>query len=182
MKTLMLAAALVLLVTGCNPVTSKAPVGLAPADLTERMEALEGSWMTADGEVFLLQMEDAKAGVATLRFLEKEDNKMKMNEVKVWFRSADEAMFASAKGEGKDAGKFVWARIEAESDRICLFLPKADKFTAEVNAGRLAGTVQEQDEVTLGALTDEQVRRLASDEAAGLYEWTKPVVFFKTKR
>jgi hypothetical protein len=181
-KNLILAVALLMVTVGCNPVTSRNPVGLAPADLTESVEALEGSWMTPDGEVFLLQVEDAKSGVAILRFLEKQEDKTKLKEVKLWFRSANEAMFASAKEEGEDAGKFVWARIQAENDRICLFIPNPKKMAAEVTAGRLAGTVQDEDKVTLGALTEEQVRRLASDEAAGLYEWTKPVVFFKTKR
>jgi len=74
--------------------------------------------------------------------------------------------------------EYGWGRIDNNGKRIILWLTDVEQFRLAVQDGRLPGSINEDEDVLLGALEPAQ-RESINSPAANLLNWSEPVVFVR---
>lgn len=95
-------------------------------------------------------------------------------------RSKDSSPDSSPAGLPAQPAKpeYHWARLVLDKHQASLWWPHQERFRDAVKAGTLPGTVKEDEDVLLGALSTEQLDLINSPEA-NLLNWTEPMVFIR---
>lgn len=181
MKSLVpLLIAACLLVSGCSPVRSLRPVGLQPVNLKDVEEEWAGAWSTSDGDTVLMSVADAEKGRLRLTYLEGKGTEVRSVEAEL--RETGTTRFFNARDQDHpQPERWVWARLDQDGRQIVTWLPRNERVKESIEKGYLPGTAPKQEDVTLGELSEAQQRRLAEEES-NLYQWDKPLVFFKTSK
>ncbi len=165
--------ALVLVLAGCDHVSSKYPVGSSPLAVEE--EDWQGTWLHADGAI-ILRVVDSELGLLEAAWVEEKGGEFVLETVRVHLRQHGGWTFASFAGV-EDLPDFLWSRLEREGRETFLWWPRPDEFQRLVEAGLLPGEVGEDSDVTLDRLGDEQLAILISEEDGVLFDWDEPMTF-----
>lgn len=166
-----------LLVTfGCNPVTSRHPVGTEPLQL--EAPEWEGTWSNPEGSLEV-RIVDAKAGQLEAAWIELEEDGFELETLEVHLLRGGGALFASVRENPTEDPDYLIALIDKEENQILIWWPDGDKFKRLVEDGQLPGEVSEDGAVTLGKLEPQHLTLLTSEEHETPFQWRKPGVLFR---
>ena len=189
---------------GCNSVLVKEPMGDTVVTLDPA--TWQGTWVT-DEVVILTTILDSEKGLLQAAWVERgpEGKGANFESVTGMVRQTGDMLFlniekeppeergttaatdappvAAAVAQAPVTGAAVppeygWGRIDNNGKRIILWLPDVEQFRLAVQDGRLPGSVNENEDVLLGALEPAQ-RELINSPAGNLLSWTGPVVFVR---
>jgi hypothetical protein len=73
---------------------------------------------------------------------------------------------------------YHWARLALDEHSALLWWPSQQRFRDAVTAGKLPGTIKEDQDVLLGELSAEQLEMINAPEA-NLLNWTEPLVLVR---
>jgi hypothetical protein len=178
MKTF-LCCALAMLFCGCNASLSSQPIGLTPKDISAEVEDWEGVWQNTDGTFFTAFVMDGSNGLIRIAGLERDGDAIKQESFDLYLRDAGGWTFVSMT-DNKE-GLFVWGRIKRE-DRVALIWgPTPEKITALIADGTLPGTTNGSGGV-LTTLSTNHYEIICSDSKTVLFDWDKPLVFWKVSK
>ena len=180
--TIIATAILLTIMSGCNQVLSKRPVGEKPAKLVAA--DWEGQWLTSDGLVKLTVV-DANKGLLKAYYLEAEDGTPVLYSANIELRESGEWMFGSfnekdaRKADDKAASKgFLWARVINKDRQIIIWAPDDAVFTKLVESGVFPGKTEQRD-VFLDELKPQHLKIITSGERGVLFKWDEPLVLVK---
>lgn len=170
---------LLLTLSGCGAVYVKAPIGEAPLVLIA--SEWEGEWISGDEGVVSVKVLDREQGILQLSAVDyNSENKPKLVSETVHIRKWKQFLFAAVPTEGKgDVPLFFWARLERVADRVVFWLPDRRKIKVLVEAGKLPGLVEKNDDVVLGDLKESHYEILTSEKEGILYNWDDPGVLVR---
>jgi|WetSurMetagenome_2_1015567.scaffolds.fasta_scaffold186703_2 hypothetical protein len=163
---------------GCSVVTSKGPVGDAPAVLNAK--DWDGAWFSPGGGYCAMKAKNENEGILQLAWIE-DHNEMIHKSRDVFIRKSGNWLFASMKEEDdKDAvnSPYVWAIIKKSRKTIFIWLPKEERFKKLIEAKTLPGEAQKS-VVMLGDLKPEHMKIITSEERSFLFDWEDPLVLIK---
>jgi len=171
-----LIAVSVLSFVGCNSVYCTKPVGEKAVSIEPG--EWEGTWINSsmDNPVSI-KVIDAKKGILKAMWIENAE----LESCEAYLLESGEWMFGSTREDGK-GNRFIWGRIKKDEGQILVWVPAVSKISDLVKAGTLPGTIEDDGNVTLGALTAEHLRVIMSEDKGVLFEWTKPVVLIRLSK
>jgi hypothetical protein len=199
---LMFALPVLLLLAACEAVYSPQPIGEEPLPLN--VADWQGTWLQGD-IVLLTTVLDAEKGILQATWLERYKDGARQEVLTGEVRRSGEAVFfnaieqpADVNGEGAGENEtpgatgavtpaapaespkplYWWARARLDGSHVTVWWPNVEAFRTAVRAGRLPGTVRDDDHVVLGSLTPEQLALFDAPES-GLLDWSNPVVFVR---
>lgn len=173
------ALCLFLSLTGCGAVYVKAPIGTEP--LVLNASEWEGEWFSGDEAVISVKVLDREQGILQLSAVDYDaENRPRLAVETVYLRKWENFLFAAvpAQREG-DMPAFFWARLERVADRVIFWMPDRRKIKALVEAGKLPGMIEKDDDVVLGDLQENHYRILTSEMEGVLYQWDDPGVLVR---
>jgi len=178
------AAAGVLFLAGCLPVTSKAPLGTTTGLGADA--ALYGTWKghspdaqdAHDGYFHFMKAKDGSITAAVILAAGGDDDGWTIFHVqtavlgKHHFINAVETFDKDAAAEGRMQNANIPLLYVVKGRRLTLYLLDEDKAKAAIKAGKLAGTVEpgEDGDVTLTAEPEALDAFMARPEAEGLFK------------
>lgn len=170
----LLAAALA---SGCATVTSVKPVGDAPSAVSA--EEWEGTWI--GGEVAVtLTVEDGPKGLLQVFWAEAKREGPVLESYHVEVRRTGHWTFGNV--ADAESGNCFWALLMKRQGQILVFLPDPGRVGALVDSGALPGS-KKGDDVVLGPLTAEHVRRLMENPSGVCpFDWMNPLVLTRVAR
>lgn len=173
----MLAAAVVLVLSGCSSVFVTKPVGekthvLVPADW-------EGLWLI-ENDAARAEVIDADGGRLRLSGIEIKDGQPTLVSTTLYVRESAGVLFVSVQTPEVPPGQFLWAQVKRTADHLVVWSPDAKKFAQLVREGKLKGRVAESGDVYL-ELSSADEAALAQDTHGVLYEWRSPWIFRRLK-
>jgi hypothetical protein len=191
-KVLRLGLSLVFL-TGCHAVYSTHPVGDAPVAVSP--DDWEGTWVHRDGALTVAVL-DPEKGVLEIGWVEKKQERLKLERYKVLLRKSGEWLFGSVQDPDKPK-LYVWGRIKNADGQIVLWAPDVQKAMALVEKGVLPGHVEKMNDVSftdpeavgpgpipskesdvvLTRLGATELKVIMSGETGGFFDWERPLVF-----
>lgn len=179
---LLLAAAVISMMTSCTSVVSKTAVGSSPAELDA--EKWEGTWMTPDKHVVLLRVKDAAKGLIEVAWVEVKNDSFVMESHELHVRQHGGWLWANMK-EG-DGGTFLFGRIsEPDDDQILGWVANPPAFAEAVRSGTLKGELmkkpdgKESGSVLLEGLTEANLDVIQSGAVKDAFVWDRPLVLMK---
>lgn len=183
MKTirLLFVSSLLLLLWGCDSVTSTALVGEQPVSLVA--EEWDGTWLSAGGTV-TLKVLDAEQGKLRAAWIEDSGGKLKMETWLVQIRSSGSWSFANVRDDGGNQEieeRYLFSRVKKDSRQILFWMPDTEAFTAAVKAGHLPGEIIDSS-VRLSALNASHLEVIKSDQGPGLFDWDEPLVLLRVRQ
>lgn len=165
-------SALVMILAGCDYVSSVHPVGDAPLTVDEA--EWEGTWLHADGPL-TVRVADGQQGLLEVAWVEEEDGAFVLESIDVHLRQFGDWTFASFSGV-EDAPDLLWSRLVRDEEQVFLWWPRPEEFKRLVEAGLLPGKI-EDDNVELAQLEAEHLAIIVSEEHGMLFEWDDPMTF-----
>lgn len=181
--------------SGCHAVYSTHPVGEAPVSVSP--DDWEGTWVHKDGAVTVVVLDQEK-GVLEIGWVEKKQERLKLERYKVLLRKSGEWLFGSVQDPDKPK-LYVWGRIKNEDGQIVLWAPDVQKARALVEKGVLPGRVEKMNDVSftdpdpdavgprpilskesdviLTRLGATELKVIMSGEKGALFDWERPLVF-----
>lgn len=181
MKYLMrfMAVCLLFALWGCGAVYVKAPIGTEPLALNA--SEWEGEWFSGDEAVISVKVLDREQGILQLSAVDYDPEKRPRLAVEtVYLRKWENFLFAAVPTQREgDMPAFFWARLERVADRVIFWLPDRLKIKALVEAGKLPGLIEKDDDVVLGDLKENHYRILTSEMEGVLYQWNDPGVLVR---
>jgi len=164
---------LVLGAVGCAQVDSPVPIGKDPVML--QGSEWNGTWASSEGTV-IARVVDAAKGTVEIAWIEEESGEPVMKKKTLYIRQTGDWVFVNITDEDKP-DRYLWARLKNDDGEAILWIPDVDKIKALVREGKLPGKVDDDRNVQLGTLSEEQTKRLTSDDNGVLYDWENPLVF-----
>jgi len=157
--------------SGCTAVYCIKPMGETPVSIEP--EDWDGSWMHDDGFINI-KVNDAEKGTFEAAWIE---NK-KLESVNVQLQSCGDWFFGSSL-DSAEKQRYIWGRIKKEGQQLVIWAPDVDKFKVLVEEKILPGKVDSDGNVSLGELSSEHMKIIASEKKGVLFEWDDPVVLFR---
>lgn len=170
---------LLLALSGCGAVYVKAPIGAEPLVLDA--SEWEGDWYSGDDAVISVRVIDRDQGVLQLSAVDYDvENQPKLVSETVHIRKWRDHLFASVptRCDG-DMPAFFWARLERVADRVIFWLPDRRKIKTLVEAGKLPGMIEKDEDVVLGEFKEGHYQILTSEKEGILYSWDDPGVLLR---
>ncbi len=195
----------VLLLSGCEAVFVQQPMGDEAVVLDASL--WQGTWLNEE-IVLMTTVLNAEQGQLQAAWIERYQDGAKFDSVSGFIRQSGDRMYLNmqhveeeaaeatdtdaaasanrtAEPAENDAGagkqkpvEFLWARVENDGKRVLLWWPNIETLRAAVREGRIPGTVGADEDVHLGALSEQHLQQI-NDPAANLLQWTEPVVFLR---
>ena len=173
-------SALLLLLWGCDSVTSSALVGENPVSLVA--EEWDGIWLGAEAAV-ILQVVDAKQGGLRAAWIERSGGALKTEIWLVQIRSSGSWIFANVKDDeatDRSAERYLFSRLKKDDDQILFWLPSTSAFTKAVEAGHLPGEIEDSN-VRLSNLSASHLEVVKSEKGQALFDWDEPMVLLRVR-
>jgi hypothetical protein len=185
-RTLMLPG--LLLLSGCESVFVEQPLGEEVVVLDEAL--WQGQW--SNGEIVITtSIIDAEKGILQAAWIERGEHGAELEMATGYVRKTGERIYLNLPNYDTDEApddspgetelqdskpEYHWALLVLDEHQASLWWPNQDHFHEAVKAGTLPGTVREDQDVLLGALSAEQLDLINSPQA-NLLNWTEPMVF-----
>ncbi len=170
---------LFLSMAGCGAVYVKAPIGTEP--LVPDASEWEGDWYSGEAAVVSVRVMNREGGILQLSAVDYDAaNKPQLVSETVHIRKWKDSLFASVPTTcDGDVPAFFWVRLEKVADRVIFWLPDRRKIKALVEAGKLPGMIEKDEDVVLGDLKDSHYEILTSEKEGILYYWDDPGVLLR---
>lgn len=164
---------------GCGAVYVKAPIGTEPLVLDA--SEWEGEWYSGEAAVVSVRVMDREGGILQLSGVDYDAaNKPQLVSETVLIRKWKDSLFASVPTTcDGDVPAFFWVRLEKVADRVVFWLPDRRKIKALVEAGKLPGMIEKDEDVILGDLNEGHYQILTSEKEGVLYDWDDPDVLMR---
>jgi hypothetical protein len=190
MKQFLLLIAIVFLLaaTGCSCVTVTEPIGEEPVQIQPKeWEGLWKLYMSSfdddEEEVFLvIEVSDSEKGVLKVQGIGRESES-----VQVYLRESNGWMFDSYNADNANDVGMCWGRFERKGDRIFIWIPDYDRFSALVKDGLLPGHFYgvksdgkfDDKYLILSGLKPEHMKLIASESKGVLFHWDEPLFMLR---
>lgn len=177
-----------LLLSGCESVFVEQPLGEQVVVLDEAL--WQGQW--SNGEIVITtSIIDAEKGILQAAWIERGEHGAELEMATGYVRQTGDRIYLNLPNYDKDEApgdssgetqlqdskpEYHWARLVLDEHQASLWWPNQDRFHAAVKAGTLPGTVREDQDVLLGALSAEHLDLINSPQG-NLLNWTEPMVF-----
>ncbi|HPJ96781.1 MAG TPA: hypothetical protein PK022_05690 [Syntrophales bacterium] len=170
---------LLLALAGCGAVYVKVPIGTEPLVLDA--SEWEGEWYSGEAAVVSARVMNREGGILQLSAVDYDAaNKPQLVSETVHIRKWKDSLFASAPTTcDGDVPAFFWVRLEKVADRVVFWLPDRRKIKALVEARKLPGTIEKDEDVILGDLNEGHYQILTSEKEGVLYYWDDPGVLMR---
>ena len=195
MKMILVAAGLLLL-CGCEISISKYPVGEEPVNIADEKSEWEGFWTmrSADDDDVMpvaVSAVDASNGVIKVWLWGKDDgNKrggMAQKEYTVYLRKAGgwvlaNAAFRDDKEEDANTNKppmYAWGRLEKGARTACLWWANKRVIDELIEAGKWPAYEKADKEDVIGKLSPEHLALITSPTNRVVFDWDKPWIFVR---
>ncbi len=172
--------------TACESVFVQQPLGEEVVVLDEA--AWQGRW--SNGEIVITtSVIDAEKGTLQAAWIERGENGAELEMATGYVRRTGERIYLNLPnfdGEEATTGstlktgatEYHWARLVLEDHQALMWWPNQERFRDAVKAGTMPGTIKEDHDVVLGALSPDQLDTINSPEA-NLLNWEHPMVFVR---
>lgn len=165
---------MVALILGCAAVTSVAPVGERPKEISRN--EWSGTWIHKSHSMTIKVLNEQK-GLLQVAWVEEKEGGLKLESHQVAIRESGEWIFGNVK-EKEDAASFHWALMKKEVGQIIVWTPDPTHFRKLVQTGVLRGKAEKYD-VILEKLTSDDLKGILSGDQGVCFEWQNPFVFFR---
>jgi hypothetical protein len=172
--------------TACESVFVEQPLGEEVVVLEEAL--WQGQW--TNGEIVITTtVIDAEKGILQAAWLERGQQGAEMEMATGYVRKTGELVYLNLpnydgeEATGQDSESpmkpsYHWARLAMDEHRALLWWPSQQRFRDAVTAGKLPGTIKEDQDVLLGELSAGQLEMINAPEA-NLLNWTEPLVLVR---
>jgi len=164
--------------SGCQAVYVSTPLGERPHVLDS--DACNGVWLV-DHDIAKVTVTDAANGEFRAVGIDENDGAPVLKTYAITVRESGSWVFASMRDDESKPDRYVWALVKFGDDQLIAWLPNVEKFRALVRDKKLPGTL-DGDDVALGPLSPDDLKRLTSGELGVLFEWDSPVVYRRVAR
>ncbi|MBM4275644.1 MAG: hypothetical protein FJ134_14460 [Deltaproteobacteria bacterium] len=162
-------------ICGCTTVTSVAPVGERPQELSP--EDWAGTWISKEQPI-KIRVEEPRQGLLQVAWVEEKGGRLQFDSYQVELRAAGEWTFGNVKAKEGPAPYF-WALVKNDEGQIIIWSPDPAQFRKLVQTGVLPGKVDQGGDVVLEKLTPAHLKAMMSGDRGVCFEWRKPLVFFR---
>jgi len=172
--------------TACESVYVQQPLGDEVVVLDQAL--WQGQW--SNGEfVITTSIIDVESGILQAAWIERGEHGAELEMVTGYVRKTGDLIYLSlANYDGEEATgqdsespappKYHWARLEVDEHQAKMWWPNQQRFREAITAGKLPGTIRDDEDVVLDSLSPEHLALINSPEA-NLLNWTEPMVFVR---
>lgn len=181
---------LVAAVSGCDVVTSTHPVGnlfepvsVGPAQVDRG--TWEGTWVELGGLAVIVTVLDPQKAIFRVSWVVEKKGGPRLVVREAHLRVFGEWCFGNFHADTEDTPtevQYLWGPVKVDQEQLLLWTPSAEKFKRLVEEGILPGKVDKDGDVHLGELKQEHLVIITSDKRGILFEWDKPVVFWRVRK
>lgn len=178
MKTWTLATlALTVFLSGCKAVYIHGPLGDKAVEL--KADEWEGAWnILGENDVVEMRVADPKAGKLEIAGVNAKEKGFELETYPVLIREYKNWQFVNIQSKDKP-GFYTWGRIKNDDNKIILWGPDPEKFSALVKKGTLPGKI-DGDNIFLEKLTPAQMDLITTDTQGTLMAWDEPLILVRS--